>query len=238
MPTILFQDFPLEHYFSKNKLGLQAQNNTKRASWSQKLKKHHQIAQSIHIVGGPQISHSGDCLVYAILSENNEAVLVDSGAGPGFPIVQKSLNELEISSVLQVLTTHVHIDHVGAHAAVQKTYKCTIVAHELAVEVLETGDRILSAADLYGLPLERCKVDEPLRGKSGNVAFNDYDIHWLHVPGHTPDSVVYYLDHPEAGRILFAQDAHGPLDPRWGSDRVLFKQSLVELIALEADLLC
>lgn len=196
------------------------------------------ITQNIHVVGGPGVSHSADCLVYAIIGNNAEVALVDSGAGPGFSIIQKNLNKLKVSSVSQLLTTHVHIDHVGAHATAQKAYECNIVAHESAVEILETGDRIMSAADLYGLPLEPCKVNEPLRGKYGKITFDDFDIHWLHVPGHTPDSVVYYFDHPEAGRILFAQDAHGPLDPRWGSDRALFKQSLMELINLEADILC
>ncbi|MFX0114850.1 MAG: MBL fold metallo-hydrolase, partial [Candidatus Hodarchaeota archaeon] len=131
-----------------------------------------------------------------------------------------------------------HIDHVGAHAAAQKSYRCNILAHEAAVGILETGDRVLSAADLYALQLEPCKVDDALCGKSGQLSLVGLNIHWLHVPGHTPDSVVYYFDHPEAGRILFAQDAHGPLDPRWGSDRTLFKQSLMELINLDADILC
>ncbi|MFW9914498.1 MAG: MBL fold metallo-hydrolase [Candidatus Thorarchaeota archaeon] len=197
-----------------------------------------EIAPDIHIVGGSDISHSADSLVYALLLEGGRAALVDSGAGPGFPRIEKELAKLEVSTVTHLLTTHVHIDHVGGHAAAQKRYNCIIIAHEAAVEILESGNQILSAADLYGLPLEPCKVNQRLEGESGQFSLNHFEIHWLHIPGHTPDSVVYYLDHPEAGRILFAQDAHGPLDPRWGSDRVLFRQSLRKLISLDADVLC
>ncbi|MFX0117208.1 MAG: MBL fold metallo-hydrolase [Candidatus Hodarchaeota archaeon] len=196
------------------------------------------IAQNLHIVGGSGISHSLDCLVYAIVGNSSDVVLIDSGAGPGFSIIQQNIEKLSVSSVKHLLTTHAHIDHVGAHAAAQKSYRCNILAHEAAVGVLETGDRVLSAADLYGLQLEPCKVDDVLHEKSGQISLIGLNIHWLHVPGHTPDSVVYYFDHPEVGRILFAQDAHGPLDPRWGSDRTLFKQSLMELIKLDADILC
>ncbi|MHA2499588.1 MAG: MBL fold metallo-hydrolase [Candidatus Hodarchaeales archaeon] len=196
------------------------------------------IAPDIHIAGGSEISHSADSLVYALLLEDGKAALIDSGAGPGFPRIEKELAKLGVSIVTQLLTTHVHIDHVGGHTAAQNRYNCIIVAHETAVEVLESGNRIMSAADLYGLPLEPCKVNKCLEGESGHFSMNHFEIHWLHIPGHTPDSVVYYLDHPEVGRILFAQDAHGPLDPRWGSDRVLFKQSLKKLVNLKADVLC
>ncbi|MHA2497372.1 MAG: MBL fold metallo-hydrolase, partial [Candidatus Hodarchaeales archaeon] len=196
------------------------------------------IAPDIHIVGGSEISHSADSLVYALFLEEGTAALIDSGAGPGFPRIEKELAKLGVSIVTQLLTTHVHIDHVGGHTAAQNRYNCIIVAHETAVEVLESGNRIMSAADLYGLPLEPCKVNKCLEGESGHFSMNHFEIHWLHIPGHTPDSVVYYLDHPEVGRILFAQAAHGPLDPRWGSDRVLFKQSLKKLVNLKADVLC
>jgi len=197
-----------------------------------------EIARNIHIVGGPAISHSADCLVYVIAEYNGQAALIDSGAGPGFPRIQEELVKVGTSSVERLLTTHAHIDHIGAHAIAKKAYNCIITAHETARPILETGDRIRSAADLYGLPLEPCKVDEPLKGKSGQINFGELAIQWLHVPGHTPDSVVFYIDDPEAGRILFAQDAHGPLDPRWGSDRSLFKESLLKLINLDADILC
>ncbi len=61
----------------------------------------------------------------------------------------------------------------------------------------------------------------------------------LHTPGHTPGSVCAYLDLPEEGkRVLFAQDAHGPFDDDWGSDKEVWRSSIERLIELEADVLC
>ena len=58
----------------------------------------------------------------------------------------------------------------------------------------------------------------------------------LHTPGHTPGSVVVYVDR-KGKRILFGQVIHGPFDPAFKSDISAWRQSMLKLLDLEADLL-
>ena len=58
----------------------------------------------------------------------------------------------------------------------------------------------------------------------------------LHTPGHTPGSVVVYMDR-DGKRTLFGQDIHGPFDPDFKSDIPAWKQSMLKLLDLDADLL-
>jgi glyoxylase-like metal-dependent hydrolase (beta-lactamase superfamily II) len=71
------------------------------------------------------------------------------------------------------------------------------------------------------------------------LAVGGLELTVLHTPGHTPGSVCAYMDlEAEGKRVLFAQDAHGPFDDAWGSDREMWRRSVEALLDLEADVLC
>jgi len=63
------------------------------------------------------------------------------------------------------------------------------------------------------------------------------NIEAIHVPGHSPGSVVY-LTESEGKKVLFAQDVHGPLDSSFLSNKKDYLKSLKLLLSLEADILC
>jgi glyoxylase-like metal-dependent hydrolase (beta-lactamase superfamily II) len=59
----------------------------------------------------------------------------------------------------------------------------------------------------------------------------------IHTPGHTPGSVVYLVE-SDGKQVLFGQDVHGPLHDDFGSDRRAYRQSLINMAELGADILC
>ncbi len=81
------------------------------------------------------------------------------------------------------------------------------------------------------------QVDIKLRGDQEEIDLGGRKIKAIHVPGHSPGSMVYVTE-SEGLKILFGQDVHGPLDPSLLSNREDYIKSLNLLLSLEADILC
>ncbi len=194
------------------------------------------LSRSVWLVGGPALTDPADCLVYAL--DLGVPVLVDCGCGPGWPGIRANLAAAGLASVHTLVLTHGHVDHIGAAPRVRRETGCRIVAHALDSAAIASGDPELTAASWYGVDLEPCPVDEIVTGEGRALAFAGGTLHLVHAPGHTPGSMVAWLDTPDAGRVLFAQDAHGPLSASFGSCRADWQRSLERMIALEPDLLC
>lgn len=198
---------------------------------------HERVAAGVFLVGGADLSDDRDCLVYAV--DLGDPVLIDCGAGPGWPRIRENLRsaELDPRRVHTLVLTHAHIDHAGAAAQVVAETGCRVVAHALDAPTLERGDPVRSAASWYGLDLAPVRVGLSFEGPDLALAFARGTLELLHAPGHTPGSLVATLDGPD-GRVLFAQDVHGPFSPEFGSDLRAWRRSMERLLALEADLLC
>ncbi len=198
---------------------------------------HERIVDGIFLVGGDRLSGPGDCMCYAL--DLGEAVLVDCGCGPGWPAIRANMVEagLDPAGPGILVLTHCHVDHVGAAPRVARETGCRVFAHALDAGAIEKGDPGLTAAAWYGLKLEAMEISDVIQEHERVLSFPAGDLHILHAPGHTPGSCVAWLDTP-AGRVLFGQDIHGPFDPSFGSDIGAFEQSMREVLALEADILC
>ncbi|RMG92578.1 MAG: MBL fold metallo-hydrolase, partial [Candidatus Dadabacteria bacterium] len=112
-----------------------------------------------------------------------------------------------------------------------------VVCHRGDLEAVETGDPRRTAASWYGVRLPRVRVDRVLQEDGEVVPVGEAALRCLHTPGHTPGSISVVWDTPH-GRVLFAQDVHGPFHPDFGSDEDLWAASMRRLLALEADVLC
>jgi glyoxylase-like metal-dependent hydrolase (beta-lactamase superfamily II) len=196
------------------------------------------IAGSVFQVGGAGLSDPRDCLVYLI--DLGQLVLVDCGAGPGWPRIEANIREagFDAADLHTLVLTHAHIDHVGAAAAIRRDHGARIVAHALDAAALETGDPVRSAAAWYGVDLEPVAVDLAVTGKSEQLEFDRGVLTLIHTPGHTPGSIVAVTEIDDGDRVLFGQDIHGPFSAEFGSDIAAWRHSMRDLIALEADILC
>jgi len=188
-------------------------------------------------VGGGHLSDPSDCLVYAV--DLGETVLVDCGVGPSWPAIRDNLTSAghDPAAVHTLVLTHCHVDHIGAAHDVVAQTGCRLVAHQLDAQAIESGDSRRTAADWYGVELPGVPVSHPVVGDGEVLRFARGELRLLHTPGHTPGSMVALVDTPE-GLVLFGQDVHGPFSEAFGSDRVAWRESMEQLLALEAEVLC
>jgi len=184
------------------------------------------------------MSDHRDCLVYLI--DLGDPVLVDCGLGPGWDRVGDNIRDtgFDPGELAALVLTHCHVDHVGAAAGLRRDTGCLVIAHELDRAAIESGDPVMTAAAWYGVECAPCPVDEVVAGQSRVLSFAAGELVLLHVPGHTPGSMVAVFDNDAGERVLFGQDVHGPFSPDFGSDRALWRRGMADLLALEADILC
>lgn len=134
--------------------------------------------------------------------------------------------------VTQIINTHLHIDHaVGDHFAAE-TYKAPVKAHK-ADEPL--GERMQRQADEFGIAhkFNGVQITEFLND-GDTVKIGNGAMEVLHVPGHSPGSIVLY-DRTDGfligGDVLF-QGSVGRTDLPGGSHTQLIngiKQKLLTL---------
>jgi len=166
-------------------------------------------------------------------------VLIDSGAGRSSAQIVRNIEELGLNpqNISHLILTHCHIDHIGSAPFFQKKYKTKIVIHELDAEPVETGDSIRTAANWYDTTFPPTVIDRKLKGRKETLKFGTEELRCLHTPGHTPGSISIYLDR-DGQRVLFGQDIHGPFHKTFGSNIEDWKNSMHDLLALNADILC
>lgn len=197
-----------------------------------------EIVHGIYLVGGPNITAADDAAVY-LIDCDSEMILIDAGAGRSFPQIVRNIEMLGLNpaDTSHIILTHCHIDHIGSAPLFRGKYGTKIIIHELDAKAVETGDELKTAANWYGTTFPPTKIDRKLSGASEILKFGRQEFHCLHTPGHTPGSIVVYMD--RAGkRILFGQDIHGPFHAAFGSDIEAWKKSMWSLLALKADILC
>jgi glyoxylase-like metal-dependent hydrolase (beta-lactamase superfamily II) len=196
------------------------------------------ITKDIDQVGGGDLTSPEDAAIYMVHSDDH-AALVDAGCGYSQSQLFQNIEASGISlgCIESLLITHCHFDHTGGAQAIRDQTGCKIMAHEMEARFLEEGDQRVTAAKWYGAFLEPFEVDVKLKGKRQDLWVGRKKMEALHVPGHSPGSLVYVTE-SEGLTILFGQDVHGPLDASLLSNREDYRRSLKLLLSLEADVLC
>jgi len=196
------------------------------------------ITDGIYLVGGMDYSHPQDAAVY-VVSCGEGLVMIDCGAGKEPDVIVENIREagLDPGGITTLVLTHCHVDHIGSASFFREKFRCTVVAHDLDADAVESGDPSLTAARWYNTRLPKTTVDSRLTGEHETITCGGDEIHCLHTPGHTPGSISVYIDR-QGQRILFGQDIHGPFNREFGSDIAQWRRSMEKLLALEADVLC
>lgn len=196
------------------------------------------ITSEILQVGGYGLTAPEDAAIY-LINFDGHAALVDAGTGRGHKRLLDNIDKAGVhgEQIEYLLLTHCHYDHTGGALGLRDKFGCPVIAHELDADFLESGDTEVTAASWYGTKFYPCPVDRRLSGAQETLMLGERPITALHIPGHSPGSLAF-LTESEGQTVLFAQDVHGPLDPRLRSNRADYQVSLERMLALEADILC
>ena len=141
---------------------------------------------------------------YLVNNEKNQLIIIDPGSNAEAIIDQiTNLDSIPIA----VINTHAHYDHIGAVSALLAKYDIPFYLHK--------GDeKLLKQANLYKILFEsKQSVNIPtfnidLAKQPKEFLVEDFSVHIIHTPGHTPGSVCILI-----GKNIFGGDTLMPNGP-------------------------
>lgn len=117
-----------------------------------------------------------------------DGMMIDTGCAH---TVRELIDALKGHRVDLVVNTHSHEDHVAGNAALQQLYGAEVLAHPLALPVIENQGR---RPPLH--PYRRLMWGYPVPSKGKTIGeFVETDHHHfqvIHTPGHSPDHICLY----------------------------------------------
>ena len=196
------------------------------------------ITKQITQVGGSGYTAPEDAAIYLIHMDGHAAI-VDAGCGKSIDRLLQNIRScnVELDIIEYLLLTHCHFDHTGGAAELKQRLDLKVVAHELEAIYLESGNQDVTAASWYGARLQPVAIDIKLRKPEETIRLGQHDVTAIHLPGHSPGSVVYRVV-SEGQVVLFGQDVHGPIHPDLLSDPEAYQTSLQKLLDMHVDILC
>ncbi len=136
-----------------------------------------EIYSGIYCVGGSELSHPLDALVYLIKGEEASA-LIDAGAGKGSAVIWDNIRNVGVNpqELTYLILTHGHVDHIGGVSFFKERTRAITVSHELDQEAIESGDPGSTAASWYGLNLPTLKIDQVLKEKTEELPYETTSV--------------------------------------------------------------
>jgi glyoxylase-like metal-dependent hydrolase (beta-lactamase superfamily II) len=133
--------------------------------------------------------------------ETREAVLIDPGDEIASLVRQSSAEKL---TVVQILLTHAHLDHITGVGAAKRAFDVPVWLHR---DDLFLYDGIVEQGRMFGMELERQPPVDRFYEPGQPIRFGRHIVDVLHTPGHCPGGVCLAIG-PDAGsgRELFVGD--------------------------------
>ena len=178
-----------------------------------------------------QIGQLIGCNVYLVY-DGDEWLLIDIGYQDTVDEIIETIRQLDFpfSRCKTLIATHADVDHIQGLAHAKQVLRTTVSAHKLAAKPLETGDRLITFAEIAAqqiyMEMPPVKVDT-LIDEGDIIEIGNLKLEvWL-TPGHTNSQLSFRL-----GDLLFCADniyrdgCVGAIDAHHGSDLTAFVKSL------------
>ncbi|WP_279155218.1 MBL fold metallo-hydrolase [Thomasclavelia cocleata] len=134
---------------------------------------------------------------YVVSSDDKHCFIVDPGANGKKVLNYLNENEFVLDAIL---LTHGHFDHIGAVDYLYEYFHCPIYIHQDDLFLLQDVKANLS---VYEKPFV---VKAPVTVSEEKMQINNFEIVWLHMPGHCPGSSMIYSPKENiifSGDVLF-----------------------------------
>lgn len=172
---------------------------------------------------------------YIVWDETGEAAVIDPGCF--YPGETEQLAAFIRDNGLDVkllLNTHLHFDHVFGNTFVEETYRVKAHANDLDMPWIKSMSRRLA---VFGINYEGQVspiLPENVLREGDTVSFGNTTFHVLHVPGHSPGSIVF-LNREQGcvftGDVIF-QGSYGRTDFPDGNHEALMTGIRTKLLTL------
>jgi glyoxylase-like metal-dependent hydrolase (beta-lactamase superfamily II) len=163
--------------------------------------------------------------------ESREGVIIDAGGNAEEIIAAVELRGL---TIVHLINTHGHFDHIGANRELKERFGADLLIHSADAPML---GRAADIARAYGIPGENSPQPDAFLTDGMEITFGKQRISVLHTPGHTPGGCCLYIEAEKkviTGDTLFA-DSIGRTDLPGGSHQQLLESVRTKLFTLPDD---
>jgi hydroxyacylglutathione hydrolase len=158
--------------------------------------------------------------------ETRKGVVIDPGGDAEKILAAVARYDL---TIVQIINTHGHFDHVGANQALMDAFGVGLSIHELDAPMLARAD---ITALKYGLKAENSPPPTDFLQDGDKISFGNCSLKVLHTPGHTLGGCSLYGEGVViTGDTLFAESV-GRTDFPGGSSATLLKSIREKLLTL------
>ncbi len=125
--------------------------------------------------------------------ETRQAVVIDPGDDTDRILSTLAGDQL---TVVHIINTHGHFDHVGANKRLKEVTGADILIHSADAPMLS---HLSDTAAAWGLAAENSPTAERQLEDGDTISFGTHSLTVLHTPGHTPGGICLYTEYKEAG---------------------------------------
>lgn len=140
---------------------------------------------------------------YLLYDETGEAVIIDCGCynDDEKERIKSFLRENNLTLV-KLLNTHLHIDHVFGNSFINEEFGLKTTAEKSDNYLVEEAPRYAAMLGLQGI--EAPPAVGEFISDGDVVSFGNTQLKVIHTPGHTPGGVCYYC---EKAKVIFVGDS-------------------------------
>lgn len=174
------------------------------------------------------------CCVYLVY-DDPEWLLVDIGYEDTVEEIVDLIRELDfpLAHCRGLIASHADADHIQGLAKAKQMLKTTVAAHPRAASVLESGDKIMTFAEIAAqdihLDMPPVKVETHIQ-EGDRLTVGKLSLQVWHTPGHSDSQLAFRLGNLLlSGDNIYRDGCVGAIDAHHGSDIQAFVQSLIRI---------
>jgi hydroxyacylglutathione hydrolase len=178
-----------------------------------------------------QAGHLIGCNVY-LLYDEDEWVLIDIGYEDTVDELIDLIRDLDfpLSKCKSLIATHADVDHSQGFAKAKQILKTTVTAHPRAAELLESGDRLQTFAEIRAQGISEAMPPVTVEHKVNEGSILEVGrlkIEVWSTPGHADSQLAFrFRDLLLSGDNIYRDGGVGAIDAHHGSDIPSFIRSL------------